>query len=224
MHSRVRKHEVQKVQPWPRDEQFEKSTLGLFTINMCGNSDPFDAFPIPITPRVSQLLSFCVDVYLPSAHRDAAMPQAHTLREDWFEFNPALEDDCCAYSILTRLSRAICPNSMQNRELAIPALKFHNRSVSILKARLQNQTAMRSPGTQAAILSLLIAANYSQNFREALFHARILSHLIQSGTITPSLRFVHYTWYYDYQRSMMSMSRACFDNECWIPTYFTPTW
>ena len=222
----AKNHEATAYVPYSElyDAQVVKFSPHPITINMHGNSDPFNAFAVPVTPRVSQLLTFCVDVYLPSVHRDAAMPQAHVLREDWFEFEPALDDECCAYSSLTRLSRAVAPNTLQHKELAIPALHFHKQSISILKTRLRDKDAVQKPGTQVAILSLLTAANYSQNFREALFHAKILSHLIQSETITPSLRFVHYAYYYDYQRSVISASRSCFDNDIWVPEYFAEFW
>lgn len=177
-----------------------------------------------MTPRVSELLTFCVNTYIPTVHIDASMPRGHFDRQDWFEFAPSVEDDCCAYAVLTRMIAAITPDASQSAVLALPALQFHRRSVTTLKERLAKKDCFAKPGTHIAILSLLTAAVYTRNFKEAFFHSKILADIIQNGTVQPGLRECHYIFYREYQRAAMTLTRTCFDYDGWIPQYFAPHW
>lgn len=161
---------------------------------------------------------------MPTHYRISALPDHHVERKDYFEYSSLLGDECSAYAILTRTVQAMSPETVESSHLALPAIQFYSRCVTSLKARLAERDGTWKYGTRIAVYSLMSAAVYGGNFKEALIHGRILAHLVQKDAANSGFALCIYSFYLDYQRAAMTLTRPCFDYKTFIPDYFNPLW
>lgn len=188
-----------------------------------GNSDPFNAFVIPVNACVNQILNFFLETYIPTPYWIVALPEYRANYTDYFEYSLLLNDECSAYAILTRTLQAMSPEALESNHLKVAAVQFYHRSITSLKARLADEKGLWDIGTRVAVYCLMRAATYKGNYEEALIHGRILAHLIQTDLKNSGALLYIYAFYVDFQRSAVTLTRPCFDCDG-FPQYFDQLW
>lgn len=187
-----------------------------------GNSDPFQAFAIPIDALVTHAMSYTKDLYFPGVFKDANNPQVRNATDrDYAEVVSFLHDESTAYAHLARIAAAM-PKSESNTSVVSQSLVFRTKGIAALRRRLLNKDNVQDQRTYDSILLLLAAENYDENFEAALFHAGMIAHLLKTSKVAVSEWFVFKVVYNDVQRSCLSLSRTVFDHEVWVPQRFEP--
>jgi hypothetical protein len=75
-----------------------------------GNSDPFEAFPVQITPRVNEALSFFRTHYLPATYGRQSLQTRSSAEElEWQAFINCMHDECSAFAFVFLQSVNVSP-------------------------------------------------------------------------------------------------------------------
>jgi hypothetical protein len=186
------------------------------TLLQTGNSDPFHAFAIPITARVAQVMSYTSTLYLPGIYRHHDVTdRAAASAQAFDEIVAFLHDPSTAYPHLARIM-AVMPQRSESESAA-----FKMKGLTSLRKRLMHPDSLVDPRTSASVLLFLTAEVYDGNLEAAAFHARILAHLMQSGTVSMDFWFLFKVMYHDVQRACLGLSRPAFDLEGWVPQQFS---
>lgn len=133
-------------------------------------------------------MTYCREVELPSVHRDGTNPKGLYTADEWATIVSNFEEPYSAYAHLTRVASAIPVASDSKSDLALTALTFRGKVVSLLREKMAEKDAMRDGRVFGAIASMLHAEMYNSNVAGALFHAKMLAHMLQSGAVTVNFR------------------------------------
>jgi hypothetical protein len=90
----------------PLDDEVEEIAAQThpLTILRKGNSDPFQAFTIPIDAEVANMMTYTKDLYLPGVYRDATAPEIRAAgTQEMAEIISFLHDETTDHSPLARL-------------------------------------------------------------------------------------------------------------------------
>jgi hypothetical protein len=166
----------------------QQYVCGPVTILKEGQSDPFSAFAIPIDSKVNLLMTYCREVELPSVHRDGTNPKGLYTPDEWATIISLFEEPYSAYAHLTRVASAMPVTLDTKSDLAVTALTFRGKVMSLLREKMAGKDAMRNHRVFGAIASMLHAEMYNSNVTGALFHAKMLAHMLQSGAVKVNSR------------------------------------
>lgn len=208
----------------PLDDEVEEigGQIHPLTILRKGNSDPFQAFAIPIDARVAYMMTYTKDLYLPGVYRDGNSPEIRAAgAQEMAEMVSFLHDETTAYCHLARIVAAM-PKSSTGPDFVSQSLIFKVKGVASLRKRLLNSDALKDPRTSTSILLFLTAELYEGNLEAAAFHAKMIAHLLQEGIIPVDFWFLFKVVYHDMQRACLALSRSAFDLETWVPQKFAP--
>lgn len=133
-------------------------------------------------------MAYCREVELPSVHRDSTNPKGVYSAEIWSSILDHFKEPYSAYAHLTRVASAIPVEANEKSELAITALTFRGKVISLLGKKLAEEDALRNEGVFGAISSMLRAEMYTNNVNGALFHAKMLAHMVESGAVKMNAR------------------------------------
>jgi hypothetical protein len=133
-------------------------------------------------------MTYCREVELPSMHRDGTNPKGLYTAGEWATIVSNFEEPYSAYAHLMRVASAIPVASDSKSDLAVTSFTFRGKAVSLLQEKMAEKDAMRDDHVFGAILSMLHAEMYNSNVTGALFHAKMLAHMLQSGTVTMNIR------------------------------------
>jgi hypothetical protein len=169
-------------------------------------------------------MNFFGTVMIPTVESGADWADSASVSYDLKNARLFLCNKMTALAHFTRVAIAMPSNDTSTSSSDnIHALSCKTRSMALLRARIADNRITEFSTYHATYL-LLQAEAYARNFAPALIHASILTHLLQTDKIQEGFQFVFRTFYYDYQRAVMSQTRLCFDIQHWVPKYFQPFW
>jgi hypothetical protein len=176
-----------------------------------GNSDPFSAFAIPVTPMINLLMSYARDYHLPALNRDFANPGVALVENrtlQWENCVRFLHDKCTAYAYLAQVSAAF------PRGRSFP--NFTAKAIEELRERLARSPDDRK--THHAMVLLLSADVYSGNSVAAKHHGMMLAQLLRGASV-PDTTLIFRALFNDNQGAMLSLGRPSFKVE-WVSRVF----
>jgi hypothetical protein len=178
-----------------------------------GNSDPFSAFAVPVTPMINLLMSYARDYYLPALNREFANPGVTLVTNrtlQWENCVRFLHDKCTAYAYLAQVSAAF------PRGRSFP--NFTAKAIEELRERLARSSDDRK--THHGMLLLLSADVYNGNSVAAKHHGMMLAQLLRGASVSDST-LIFRAIFNDSQGAMLSLGRPSFDVE-WVSRVFDP--
>ena len=207
-----------------KDKECPKHELGSIftgarpqTILRKGNSDPFQAFAIPIDARLADLLAYTRDKYLPEIFTHVNAPDVQAAVVGAFaETITFLHDECTAYGHVVKVA-AVMPKGSIAPELASQIPVFKLKGLASLRKKVTNSASLLDARTSASMLLFLTAELYEGNLEATATHARMIAHLLQTQIIPLNFLFLFSALYDDTQRACFALSRPSFDVKTWIP-------
>ncbi|KIY00903.1 uncharacterized protein Z520_03569 [Fonsecaea multimorphosa CBS 102226] len=192
-----------------------------------GNSDPFNAYPVSISPRINVILRFYRDIVIPSQYHtgldgwrtlDAAV-------EDWRDVVRSLHEKGGALGFLGRWAQ-VASNVTNNSELATQSLRFRSQSTSMLLKKLQTGSGLVSKSSYWHVITLYMAEAQAGNADGAWLHAKMLSRALkyesQHGQVDiTSLRSFMYN---EACACCMFLRKPVLDYDGWVPEVFKIPW
>ena len=212
-----------------RDKQPPKHELGSITtqahpqtILRKGNSDPFQAFAIPIDARLADLLAYTRDKYLPEIFTHVNAPDVQAAVVGAFaETITFLHDECTAYGHIAKVA-AVMPKGSMASELASQIPLFKLKGLASLRKKVTNSASLLDAKTSASMLLFLTAELYEGNLEATATHARMIAHLLQTQMIPLNFLFLFSALYDDTQRACFALTRPSFDVKTWLPQQLGP--
>ncbi|KIW29613.1 uncharacterized protein PV07_05416 [Cladophialophora immunda] len=216
-----------------------------------GNSDPFNAQALQITPQVNKLITFIRDGYLPGVYITSYMrfkdaprgaPMLTTIGEGfhvfarrtvakvWNSMKEEFSDEgralswCSSY--MPVLAKFSSPDTA--RDLHFLAIKMRTKSMKILKTRIEKLSLDIPPDISlvSQIVSLFRAACKENDIPAAKIHANIIQRLVDRVE-TPDLhiRTLFMTCMNnDTELAIAQMRNTFFDFENWVQKQIARFW
>ena len=128
-------------------------------------------------------MTYCREVELPSSYRNTVNTKGLCPAEAWASVVDLLKEPHTAYAHLTRLASAIPSTPDTTADLAIAATTFRGKVISLLRQKIVEEDVVQNESVFRAIASMLQAETYGNNSIGASIHARMLAHMVQSGSI-----------------------------------------
>jgi hypothetical protein len=234
----------------PKTRPSQEDPYALVDI-LRGDSDPFNAQGIKITPQINQLVTFIRDAYLPGVYitaymkfKDSKPTNLHlttigegfhifgqrTVAKVWSSMKDELSSEgralawCSSY--LPVLARFCNPE--MSRELNMLAIRMRSQSMKILKAQIENLHLDRPPDISliAQIVSLFRAACKEGDAAAAGIHANIIQRLVNKVEVPDRhIQTLFMTCMNnDSELAIARMSNTFFDYEGWIHIQIQRFW
>ncbi|OAL24653.1 hypothetical protein AYO22_05442 [Fonsecaea multimorphosa] len=216
-----------------------------------GNSDPFNALALQITPEINKLITFIRDGYLPGVYITSYMkfkeaprgaPMLTTIGEGfhvfgqrtvakvWNSMKEEFSDEgralswCSSY--IPVLAKFSSPETA--RDLQFLAIKMRTKSMMMLKKRIENLSLDVPPEISlvSQIVSLFRAACKENDIPAAKVHANIIQRLVDRVE-TPDLhiRTLFMTCMNnDTELAIAQMRNTFFDFENWVQKQIARFW
>jgi hypothetical protein len=219
----------------------QNTIIGLFR----GNSDPFCAFAVTVTPEVNRLISFLRDNVLPATFlgnlfRGAVSPTSSSLPRPssgssynepgtlraWRMEQTNLQDECIAYARLALYASMMNTVAPDHRSTTLTALHMRARSAGVLLSRLKDgRKTMPDDLVTASILPHLVylfaADCQGDNIDAAAIHARLLTYAFEQGHWT--MHWLMMTLLHDIDFANRHGQRLFIDVDHWCPKALGPT-
>ena len=206
-----------------RDHQHHSQRLKEFH----GNSDPFNAFPIEVSPRVNDILKFYRDYAIPSQYHTGSDGYRTTkaARDDWQEAIGSLHDKGGALGFLARWAQ-VASNVTNNSELAIQALRYRFQSTAILRKNLYDAAGSLPPSALWHMITLYMAEVQAGNPQGAWLHATMIYKALklQSELGQVDLTSLRSFLYNEAAACCLFLKRPVLDYIDWLPRVFEPVW
>lgn len=195
-----------------------------------GNSDPFQSFAIPITPRVSQLLSFYATEILPIKYSTCMVPSASNsaiigfrsveATDDYHSVLAVLQDESSAVGFLLAQMTAMAELS-QTQQHSREAMRFKARALAELKTQIAKPDRAHTALIESA-LGLLHAAVYAGDIAEARLHLEFVKTLLEERALRCGLNSIDIVLlfrvlYMDLAVSATYMAQTVLDVDRWVP-------
>ncbi|EXJ66936.1 uncharacterized protein A1O5_10131 [Cladophialophora psammophila CBS 110553] len=192
-----------------------------------GNSDPFNAYPITISPRVNDILRFYRDIVIPSQYHTSTdgWRTLDAAADDWKDVVRSLHEKGGALGFLARWAQ-VASNVTENSELAVQSLRFRSESTSMLLRKLQQGSGIVSRTSYWHIIALYMAEAQAGNADGAWLHAtmlcRALKYESQHGQVDiTSLRSFMYN---EACACCMFLRKPVLDYDGWVQDVFQTAW
>jgi hypothetical protein len=190
-----------------------------------GNSDPFSALSLKITPLIAELIKFEHAHLHPCIYSTKNTPSRAYGTSYLADMHGPTESQAAIYGYLSRAATVLSTVST-NPQFKTAALVLKGRSSALLRAQLA--TGKSNPDILRKILALMIAELFAHEYEAALVHSRILFKLLKerSESVDPEdefdMRFFFSVVYSEVQRSCMSLTKPCFDTSAsgWVARLF----
>lgn len=197
-----------------------------------GNSDPFNVFPVKITPRVSELMQFDKLHIWPAVHAKNTQntPMEQRYSSKWGCQNTALlHDQLRAYSHLSRVAVVLSTFSAES-EYPQLVLLFQNKASALLRSHTAQtlRSGLCDEKLYNAIWALTYAHTFAGDYDAAAVHLKMLNSLLKSHTFSDRAPFdLHLLLKIvdqDMHRAVLSLSRPIFDVRLdgWVAKLFSP--
>ncbi|OCT45591.1 hypothetical protein CLCR_01518 [Cladophialophora carrionii] len=193
-----------------------------------GNSDPFGAFPIPITADVNNLMTFYRDYIIPSIwFKNFKNKNTVALAAREWQYNAAhLEDEGTAYGIIARhgMVAASCSPALRKQ-----AEYYVGQSTEVLRKKVAQGRALQAQSSTSVIdnaAMLFNAQTLARNLAAATAHGTFLASLFKQQWAQGTLdyRLLMYEVYNDCQLTSIFLCPPVFDVDHWLPMVFDPIW
>ncbi|EXJ66692.1 uncharacterized protein A1O5_10363 [Cladophialophora psammophila CBS 110553] len=205
----------------------------LMTILGKGNSDPFGAYAVEITPTANDMLSF---------HRDFVIPTLyHTTRHKWMTSASAWRDwrDCidglgdgidglgdegAGPGFIASCATEAAVVSL-NPAIQKQAVYYRTKSIAVLRKRLTTAAGGKvvRRGQLYWHINLLLGADaLSGNRASTGAHLTMLRHYFEHDGDKLDVSLLLYVIYHDIHRSSMFLCRPIFDVNEWLPRRLQP--
>ncbi len=203
-----------------------KGNASPLSLLLEGNSDPFDAFPVTITPKVNEALSFFRTHYMPATYGRQSL-QARSSAEDleWHAFITCMHDECSALAFvflqIVNLSQVKSMSASRKLWLDQHELALKTKSFAALRARIGQKVTIDS-GDRIILRSAILlysSAVVRGDFIEATMHGKSLARMMyerewETPTSAKEQAFVgHMIW-----------TDAHFAQRFMKPPHLDPTW
>ncbi|OAP60315.1 hypothetical protein AYL99_05317 [Fonsecaea erecta] len=213
---------------WTSTMSDRSSGLAAYKVKcLHGNSDPFNAYPVFISPRVNDILRFYRDIVIPSQYHTSVdgWTTFEAAKEDWRDVVNSLYEKGGALGFLARWAQ-VASNVAENSELAVQSLRFRSQSTSILLKKMQQGSGLVSKSSYWHIIALYMAEAQAGNADGAWLHvtmlSRALKHESQHGQVDiTSLRSFMYN---EACACCMFLRKPVLDYDRWIPEVFEVPW
>ncbi|OQV10450.1 hypothetical protein CLAIMM_14445 [Cladophialophora immunda] len=201
----------------------------LMTILGKGNSDPFGAYAVEITPTANDMLSF---------HRDFVIPALyHTTKHRWMTSASAWRDwrDCvdglgdgvdglgdegagCGFIASCAAEAAVIS---LNPAVQRQAVYYRAKSMAVLRKRLA--TGIFHRGQLYWHIHLLVGADtLNRDLAGTAAHLNMLRWYFEHDGTKLDTDLLLYVIYYDIHRSSMFLCHPVFDMDQWLPEKLQP--
>ena len=214
-----------------------------------GNSDPFSAAGIVITPQVNHVLTFARDVCLPAFYlldslRDSSVTaemncdvtassgwiSSPAAQLGWQQVVDALSDKCTALACLSTYLALMSICRINSAKATESSLKMRAGSSALLRQRLLRSESQKMDvdshrGLLWQVFWHFYAEFFSGNMIAAQVHGKMLRQWCETaeeGVITD--HFLDSVMFVDSHMAAKYMTRPVLDVELWVPTVFAPTW
>ena len=214
-----------------------------------GNSDPFSATAITITPQINQVLTFVRDVCLPAfyftdslrdpsistrVNRDVANSSgwisSPAAQLGWQQVIDALDDKCTALACLSTWLALMATCNIQASKATEASLKMRAASSALLRQRLlMYKTSKLDIHARQEILWQvfwhLYAEFFAGNMIAAQVHGKMLRQSCETaeeGVITD--HFLDSVIYVDSHMAARYLVRPVLDVNAWVPKVFESAW
>ncbi|EXJ61013.1 hypothetical protein A1O7_05166 [Cladophialophora yegresii CBS 114405] len=193
-----------------------------------GNSDPFGAYPIPITADVNNLMTFYRDYIIPSIwFKNFRNKNTIALAAREWQYNAAhLEDEGTAYGIIARhgMVAASCSPALRKQ-----AEYYVGQSTEVLRKKVAQGRALQAHSSSSFIdnaAMLFNAETLARNLVAATAHGTFLTSLFKQQWTQGKLdyRLLMYEVYNDCQLTSIFLCPPVFDVDHWLTTVFDPIW
>jgi hypothetical protein len=193
-----------------------------------GNSDPFGAYPIPITAEVNNLMTFYRDYIIPSTwFKNFKNKNTMALAAREWQYNAAhLEDEGTAYGIIARhgMVAASCSPGLRKQ-----AMYYVGQSTEVLRKKVAQGRALQAHSSTSIIdnaAMLFNAETLARNLAAATAHGTFLTSLFKQQWTQGKLdyRLLMYEVYNDCQLTSIFLCPPAFDVDHWLPMVFDPIW
>lgn len=118
------------------------NTQSLMTVLQRGQSDPFDVYPVRITPLVNKILAFYRDFALPTMFQGITLSGA--TRSIWRDCISSLQENCSAFCVLARCA-AVALFFAPGTDMAGSALVYRTKATTLLRQHLSQGRVKISP-------------------------------------------------------------------------------
>ena len=203
-------------------------TTSPSTIIGNGNSDPFGAYPIPITADVNNLMTFYRDYIIPSIwYKNFKNKNTMALAAREWQYNAThLEDEGTAYALIARHGMVA---AMSNSGLRKLALQYVGQSTEVLRRKVAQDQALHTYSSTSIIDNTAMLFNaeiLGRNLPAAQAYGRMLILLCREQWAQNKLdyRLLMYEVYNDCQLASMFLCPPLFDVDHWLPMVFEPIW
>lgn len=193
-----------------------------------GNSDPFNAFPVPVNPAVNGLIVFGRDCLMPALYFQSSGTYAPSIK-GWSANSNAAEDVASAWALLAYYSTTLSIISGHDSHGTRPvrqSLVYRTKCSEALREQLAEKNAFMMPTTYAMIYKAFRTETVARNQVGAEVHGRMLRKLLEGASQKMDLDtgFLSLVLYHDTMRAISFMSRPIFDMEMWVPKVFGQAW
>ena len=184
-----------------------------------GNSDPFGASAIPITPRVNALMTHNRETYLVAFRRDMRAEDQST---EWRQIVGLLNDECTAYALLACTAAAMAPIGHQrsNPELSMEALVYKSKGFRLLRNRIKRGEV--DERTVSAVLCLISAEIFERNVAAASVHVSALARMFRGHDTSVDVDLLQGFFPHNAHEVIAPLLRPAFDANTWIPDQSRP--
>ncbi|OAG45237.1 hypothetical protein AYO21_00585 [Fonsecaea monophora] len=194
-----------------------------------GNSDPFHAYPVKISPQVNELIAFYRDYLLPAQYHvpAAAWVSSANARLDWSICVSTLQEPALAHAFIARSATVA---AVLNPAMRTLAMRYRLRSIQELRLRLLNDANHTFTDVNVLQIIMLQKADIvEQNLSAAMAHAKILQNMFQEQQRrkhTVNFTLLQYALWSDTQISSIFMTPLAFDvsPDGWIEKTMQPLW
>lgn len=205
----------------------EESSAEVKPLQFRGNSDPFDAYAVKISPRVNDILRFYRDIVIPSQYHTGpdGWRTLEAAADDWKDVVRSLRERGGALGFLARWAQ-VASNTTGNPELAVQSLQYRSQSTSELLKKVQQGSGIATRASYWHIIALYMAEAQAGNATAAWVHAAMLSKALKYESehgevdITPLRSFM----YNEACACAMFLKKPVLDYDEWIPAVFKKYW
>lgn len=190
-----------------------------------GQSDPFDAQAITVTPEVNEIISFGRDVFLPTLHNTTGAKQSFTVNNNFQESVSRLSSQGSAFGLLSYFATAASLVA-GGPTWAQKAIEYEVKCTSTLREKLITAPISQYPELITQILTLFGCTILTGRMVEAKTHATILRKLFDTSAQHGPVEIAKlcFALYHDRNLSAMFLVRSSFDVDHWVPQLITPIW
>jgi hypothetical protein len=189
-----------------------------------GQSDPFNAVSIKVTPEINSTISFGRDVFLPTLHHTSGAKQSYTVNNSFQATAIHLSSPGSAFGLLSYFATAasIIGGSTWSRK----ALVYEVECTRKIREKILSAPISQYPELITQILTLFGCTVLTGRLSEAKTHANVLQKLFDTSAKHGPIDIAKlcFALYHDRNLSAIHLVPSSFDVDVWVPNLISPIW